>query len=298
MTRPTCLWDARAELGEGARYDPVAHALWWVDILGQRIFRLDLSSGEKTSWPTPETVGCTFATARGEVLALFRHSLVRLDPSSGAFTTVVTFGDEPPANRFNDGCIGPDGCLWAGSMDFDCIKPTGALYLVRPDGDISVADHGYVVTNGPAISADGKRLYVNETMGGKIYCFDRDPTTNALGNKRLFAQLKDGEGLPDGLCVDMDGGVWVALVTGGRVRRYSSAGVIDVEITLPTPIVTSVAIGGRERRTLFITTGRILMDDDALAAHPLSGGLFSVEIEHEGCMLNSFGQAALPAGAR
>jgi D-xylonolactonase len=278
----TCLWNAQAELGEGARYDPDAHALWWVDILGRRIFRLDLDTGERRIWETPETVGCTFASDDGTVLALLRHSLVKLDPATGAFATVLEFPDEPTENRFNDGCVGPDGVLWAGSMDFDCIKPTGALYRVAPDGAASVADRGYIVVNGPAISADGARLYVNETMGGEVYCFDRDPHTNALTNKRVFARLKEGEGLPDGLCCDADGGLWVALVTGGCVRRYTAGGDVDLEIALPTPIVTSVTIGGRARKTLFITTGRILMDAAALAAHPLSGALFCIDIAHEG----------------
>lgn len=286
---PRCIWDAKAELGEGVRYDAVRDAVWWVDILGQKIFRIDLATGEKRIWPTPEPVGCTFPARDGGVLALFRHSIVKLDESTGTFETLLSFPDEPASNRFNDGTVGPDGCIWAGSMDFDFQQPTGSLYLVRPDLTAGRMDTGYIVANGPVISPGGWRLYANETMKGEIFCFDRNPRTNQLSNKRLFAKIAEADGLPDGLCTDDDGGVWVALVTGGRVRRYGANGDIDLEIALPSPTVTSVTLGGKGGRTLFVTTGRILMDEPTLTAHPLSGGLFSVAVPRAAAKSFAFG---------
>ncbi|MEX3007874.1 SMP-30/gluconolactonase/LRE family protein [Hoeflea sp. TYP-13] len=283
-----CLWEAGAELGEGVRYDPDEDAVWWVDILGQKIFRLDLQTGDRRTWETPETVGCTIQRENGDVLALLRHTIARLDMQSGSFDTVVAFPQEPAANRFNDGAVSPDGRLWVCSMDFDFQEPTGMLYHLGRDLQPVVADEGYTVANGPAFSPDGSKLYVNETMKGEIFVCDCDPSTGALSGKKLFAKLEEGEGLPDGICVDADGGLWVAVVTGGRVRRYLPNGNIDMEIEVPSPTVTSVGFGGRANRTLFITTGTILMDEETLARHPLSGSLFAIEVPHEGLEMPAF----------
>lgn len=290
MNKVQCLWEAKAQLGEGARYDAERDAIWWVDILGQKIFCLDLQSGEKRTWETPETVGCTYPRQNGDVLALFRHSIVKLDQATGDFETLVTFADEPAQNRFNDGMIGPDGRLWACSMDFDFQEPTGKLYHLGSDLTPVEADEGYIVANGPAFSPDGTKLYINETMKGEIFVCDLDPSSGRLSNKTLFAQLPEGDGLPDGICVDSDGGLWVAVVTGGKVRRYLPNGEIDAEIDVPSPTVTSVGFGGRENRTLFITTGTILMDDETLARHPLSGSLFCVDVPQRGLETPAFNE--------
>lgn len=288
MSEVRCLWEAKAQLGEGARYDPDRDAIWWVDILGQKIFCLDLQSGEKWIWNTPETVGCTYQRQNGDVLALFRHSIVRLDEAADTFETLVAFPDEPAQNRFNDGMVGPDGRLWACSMDFDFQEPTGKLYHLGHDLRPVEADDGYIVANGPAFSPDGTKLYINETMKGEIFVCDLDPSSGKLSGKRLFAKLAEGEGLPDGICVDSDGGLWVAVVTGGRVRRYLPNGEIDIEIDVPSPTVTSVGFGGQDNKTLFITTGTILMDEETLARHPLSGSLFCVDVPHQGLDVPAF----------
>jgi xylono-1,5-lactonase len=277
MAKIECIWDAKAELGEGVRYDAATQELWWVDILGQKIFCLDLSSGKRHEWPTPETVGCTLPDGKGGVLALFRHSLVRLDRATGQFEHVLGFKDEPANNRFNDGTVAPDGSLWLGSMDFDFTAASGKLYRVILGKDPVIADSNYIVVNGPAISPDSTQLYVNETMKGQIFSFDMNPSTGEISNKSLFVQFAEGKGLPDGIHVDRQGRLWVAVVTGSVVQRYLSNGKLDTEIKMPSPIVTSVCIGPDDN-TLFVTTGRILMDEATLAAHPLSGGLFKVTL--------------------
>ncbi|WP_136660479.1 SMP-30/gluconolactonase/LRE family protein [Nitratireductor sp. XY-223] len=276
MSEPKCIWQAEAELGEGVRYDPATNEIWWVDILGQKIFCLNLATGRKETWQTPETVGCTVAHGNGDVLALFRRSIVRLDRPTGNFETVVEFPQEPAQNRFNDGVVAPDGSLWVCSMDFDFTEPTGCLYRVAPDLSVEKKDDGYIVANGPAFSGDGRTMYVNETMKGEIYRFDHDPQTGALASKTLFVKFNEGDGLPDGICVDAEGDLWAAVVTGGCVRRFGTDGALREEIALPSPIVTSVGFGGAGLDELYVTTGRILMEPDVLAAHPLSGSLFAL----------------------
>lgn len=280
MSKITCLWDARAELGEGVRYDAIRNEVWWVDILGQKIFCLAIHNGKKRQWSTPETVGRTFSRHKDEVLALFKNSIVRFNIEKNNFETLLNFPSEPNNNRFNDGILAPDGSLWVGSMDFDCKKSTGNLYRVSNDlKQIEVKDTSYIVLNGPAFTSKGNKLYVNETILGEIYSYDVDPKTNDIFNKKLFSKLSEDEGLPDGICVDSKDRLWVALAKGGGVRRYLDDGSIDLEINLPSPIITSVCIGGTDNNTLFVTTGRILMNKEMLKKYPLSGGLFSIDIK-------------------
>lgn len=289
MAEVRCIWEAQAELGEGVTYFSDENAVWWVDILGQRVFRIDLTTGAREQWATPETVAFVTKRASGGMLLLLKSSLCALNRKTGEISPYLEFETEPDGNRFNDGCVDAKGRLWLGSMDFDFQEPTGFLYRVEPNKQIVTEDHGYVVLNGPAFSPDGATLYANETMKGQIFAFDCDPDTGSLDNKRLFAQVGENDGLPDGLTVDSEGGIWVALVTAGKVRRYLPDGTIEREIAVPSPTVTSVCLGGADMKTLFITTGRILMDEDVLAKHPSSGSLFAVDVEIAGQQAVMFG---------
>lgn len=214
---------------------------------------------------------------------------MRLNEDDGSFETVLEFAAEADNNRMNGGVVGPDGSIWAGSMDFDFQVAIGALYRVVADMQVTLVDPQYIVVNGPAFSPDGTKLYVNETMKGEIYRFDVDPLDQSLSGKTVFARFAEGEGRPDGICVDAEGGLWVAAVTSGKVRRYLPDGSIGTEIKVPCPTVTSAALGGAEGSTLFITTSRILMDEETLAAHPLSGGLFSIKVDQRAAPSRPFG---------
>jgi len=282
MSKIECIWERPSLLGEGVRYDERRNSVWWVDILGQRIMHLRLSDGFRQEWETPTTVGTTFAGSDGEVLVLLRDCVARFDPVLGTYFPLISFESEPASNRFNDGMVGPDGTIWVGSMDYDFQQPTGMIHSISPSGNTTLRDKGYTVVNGPALSHDGKKLFINDTMNGAIFCYDRDPLTNDLHTKRLFAQIEPSDGLPDGICTDIAGGVWVALVTGGKARRYLPTGQIDFDIKLPSPIVTSVGFGGKDRSTLFVATGRILMTEADLGNYPLSGSLFRIPTDFEG----------------
>jgi sugar lactone lactonase YvrE len=192
-----------------------------------------------------------------------------------------------PGNRLNDAAVDARGRLWFGSMHFDAEEPTGSLYRLDPDGTLAVADRGYRVTNGPAFSPCGRVLYHNDTVAGLVLAFDLDEESGAVSNRRVFASLGPGEGLPDGMAVDAAGHVWVACATGGAVHRYHPSGRLLERVLVPSPVVTSVAFGGPSLSTLFATTARIMMSDRDLVAWPLSGALFAFETD-------AVGQAAPP----
>ena len=155
-------------------------------------------------------------------------------------------------------------------MDDLEVNPTGWLYRIDPDWSYSKWDGPYKVTNGPAITNDGKTLYHVDTFGPCIYAFDKNDD-GSLSNRRLFAELKPGEGGADGLTVDDENAVWLAHWGGSRITRFLPDGTIDGILEMPVPQVTSCAFGGPDRNLLFITTAARNLD---LNEFPLAGGVF------------------------
>jgi len=125
-------------------------------------------------------------------------------------------------------------------------------------------------------------MYHNETSSGQIFIFDFDVDSGEIRNKRLFRQFKTNEGLPDGMCVDTDACIWVAHFSGARVTRYAPDGRALQTIELPTSMVTSCAFGGRDFRTLFITTATVALNPQQLEEQPLAGALFAIQVETPG----------------
>jgi sugar lactone lactonase YvrE len=175
--------------------------------------------------------------------------------------------------RSNDATVDPSGRLWFGTMDLGLHLPTGQVHVfdgaaVRPVGGQCP------ITNGPAVSPDGKTLYHVDTLAGKIWAFDIS-AREQLVDGRLFASIDLDEGYPDGVTVDAEGGVWVALWGGWSVRRYSSTGELLMKVAIPCSQVTKIAFGGEDLRTAFVTTARIGLSDEDLRKQALAGGLFA-----------------------
>jgi sugar lactone lactonase YvrE len=168
-----------------------------------------------------------------------------------------------------------NGRYWAGSMDDEGVLETGSLY--RLDGDLSVhkIDSSYIIDNGPVFSKDNKTMYHTDSIKKIIYAFDLDAQGNSA-NKRNFVQLEDEtDGNPDGMTVDSEDCLWLCHFGGSRVTRYSPEGQILQVIPMPVPNITSCTFAGSNLETLYITTARLHMTEEALAAHPLAGSLFS-----------------------
>jgi sugar lactone lactonase YvrE len=186
---------------------------------------------------------------------------------------------DQPGNRFNDGHVGADGALWFGSMDDAENRPSGALY--RFDGAaVARMDEGYIITNGPAVSPDGRTLYHTDTLDKRIHAFDL-ALDGGLSNKRLFVELRDG-GYPDGMAVDAAGHLWVATFGGWRIDRFDAAGRKVGEVRFPCANVTKLAFGGDDLCTVYATTARKGLSAEELAAQPLAGGLFTFRVETPG----------------
>ncbi|RPK40319.1 L-arabinolactonase [Streptomyces sp. ADI92-24] len=253
-----------AALGEGPTWDPATGRLIWVDILSARIHTYDPATGRRTVMVTEQHVGAAKPRAGGGLVVNLRDGIGLYD-ADGAFRWLVH--DAEPGRRGNDAAVAPDGALWAGTMRYDDSEVGGSLTRVAPDGTATRVLPLVACSNGTGWSPDGRLMYYIDTPTRRIDVFDVDG--EQVVNRRPFATVEEGAGFPDGLTVDAEGAVWVALWDGAALRRYTADGTLERTVELPVRRPTSCAFGGRELRDLYISTARGGLD----APHPLSGSL-------------------------
>jgi D-xylonolactonase len=273
----------RSRLGEGPLWSERDNAVYWVDILGQRLRRLSLASGEVSGWDMPEPVGWVIEReAAPSFIAGLSSGFVELllDP-----LVIRPIGNpEPhlPANRMNDAKADPKGRIWAGTMAADCTGMDGSLYRLDPDRTWARVDGPYGIANGPAITADGKMLYHTDTARRSIYRFEvRDDGT--LGERQLRMRFEKDWGSPDGMTLDAEDGLWVAHWGGGRVSRFSPEGKLERSIELPASQITSCTFAGSDLDRMFVTSAADGVDE------PHAGMLFEVDPGCRGLPTLAFG---------
>jgi len=281
-----CVWPVAAVLGEGPVWSAVDGRLWFVDIKGNRIHCYDETTRRTRSVETPEFAAFVFRDRRGGMLCGLRSGLYRFDPAGARFEPVVKVEADLPGNRLNDGCVDAEGRLWFGTMDNAHEQATGSLYRFA-HGSLERMDPGYVITNGPALSPDGRVLYHVDTFNQRVHSFDVDPQ-GRLSGKRAFLALSEPDVYPDGPVVDSQGNVWIAMWGGWGVRCYSPRGELLRSIRLPVSQCTKAAFGGADMRTLYITSASIGLSDEQRAAQPLAGALFRVRVDVPGLPANEF----------
>ncbi|MFO6419856.1 SMP-30/gluconolactonase/LRE family protein [Hylemonella sp. W303a] len=270
--RPDCIWPLAATLGEGVVWHAQQGAVYFVDIKQRQLHRFDTLTGARRSWDAPGQIGFALPHVRGGLVCGVQGGLHHFDARSGTFTLCLPVEVDRPGNRLNDGYVDADGALWFGSMDDAEADASGALYRVGVDGQLSVRDSGYVITNGPVCSPDGATLYHNDTLQRVVHAFDLG-AEGLLSRKRVFVRIA-GTGYPDGMAVDRQGCLWVALFGGGRIERYAPDGGLLGAVHFSCSNITKLAFGGGDLRTVYVTTARKGLDDAALARQPLAGGLF------------------------
>ncbi|MBD0417664.1 SMP-30/gluconolactonase/LRE family protein [Streptomyces sp. TRM S81-3] len=264
----TCEVAVRAEaaLGEGPTWDAEAGRLLWVDILGSRVHTFDPASGRRTVRTTEQHVGAAKPRAGGGLVLNLRDGIGLLDPDD-SFRWLHR--ETVPGRRANDAAVAPDGSLWAGTMRYDEAPGGGTLSRVTGEGTVETVLDDVAVSNGTGWSPDGRLMYYIDSPTRRIDVFAYDADAGRIGDRRPLAGIEDGAGFPDGLTVDADGCVWVALWDGAAIRRYTPDGTLDRVIELPVPRVTACAFGGADLTDLYVTTARTGLD----APHPLSGSL-------------------------
>jgi D-xylonolactonase len=276
---PRNIWSVECELGEGPVW--ADGALWFVDIKKRKIHRCDAAGGDRRSWDAPEQIGFLLPAEGGGFVAGLESGLHHFDPETGSFRLIVEVEPGIPTNRLNDGVVDPSGRLWFGTMDNGESAPTGSFYSYFQGELRHSGISGIPITNGPAVSPDGRILYWIDTVGRTMHAADI-AADGSLGPSRPLVTIAEGEGFPDGPTVDAEGAIWISLYWGGAARRYSPAGALLETIAFPVSNITKIAFGGADLRTAFATTARQGIKPEDLGKQPEAGALFAFEVDVPG----------------
>lgn len=282
LIEPRLIWPVEALLGEGPAWFPDEAMLRFVDIKRGRLHgytpateaRQTVDMGGQPSFVVPADDGTLIVGTNGRLLSVDR---------GGQIARPIADVAMPTHNRTNDATVDCNGRLWFGTMDDGERQPTGAIWCFDR-GTLTYAGGEAVVTNGPAVTSDGRTLY-HVDSGSRIIWRCTIGDEARLVDQTAFLRLTKGDGHPDGIVLDSDDCLWVALWDGWGVRRYSPAGELLLTVTLPCARVTKIAFCGPDLRTAYVTTARVGLDAAALARQPLAGGLFAFEAPVAGNVL-------------
>ncbi|HWK28573.1 MAG TPA: SMP-30/gluconolactonase/LRE family protein [Solirubrobacter sp.] len=275
---------AADELGECPVWRADAQDLLRVDINGPAI----VAAGRRRRLPAP--VGFALPARDGGLVAGVGLDLVRLADLDAAPERRARIG-EAHVNRFNDAACDAHGRLWAGTMSTTRVAGTAALYRVEADSPPAPAIAGATISNGLGWSLDETRMYYIDSVTQRVDALDFDAERGRLGRRRAFAHVEPDDGLPDGLCVDAEGGVWVALFGGGAIRRYLPSGRLDAHVPLPVSCPTSLAFGGPGLDELYVTSSRHRLTAAQRAAEPAAGSLLRLRPGVTGRLTHAFAGA-------
>jgi sugar lactone lactonase YvrE len=261
-------------LGEGPVWDERAQELYFVDIMGERVHGWRPAERAHRSFPVGRPVGAAVLREDGGLVLAAHDAFFLVEADGSGLRPFGAVSIDAKSVRFNDGKVDPWGRFVAGTMDWQHKNPVASLYMLSGDGSVNTLLEDVVISNGLAWPADGRTLYYIDTPRLSLDAFDLDPETGKLSGRRVIAEFAD-DAHPDGMAIDDEGYLWVALWGGSRVERIDPAtGRRLATIHLPTSHVSSVAFGGPHLDDLFITTAKEDLPPALLAAEPHAGDLF------------------------
>jgi len=266
--------DAHAVLGEGCLWDAGAQRLIWVDITQGQVHRSDVASGRTESTSVGQHVGAVALRRDKPGLALALRDGYGLLTDAGV-EIIAPVCAENPKVRMNDGKPDRAGRFWAGTMAYDQAPGAGTLYRLDADRTATTMLQGVTISNGLDWTPDDRLMYYIDTPTHRVDAFAFDAERGLLGERRPVVEIPRGEGSPDGMTLDADGGLWVAHWGGSRVCHYLPDGRLDCEVLLPVSQVSCCCFGGPDLDTLFITTASSGLSPEQLAAEPHAGGVFA-----------------------
>jgi sugar lactone lactonase YvrE len=252
ILEPTEMLLPYAELGEGPHWDIPTQTLYWIDIPTRLVHSMDATGAHK-SWDVGLPVGAVVPRASGGLIVAGGNGFYALDTETGSVTELATTPDLPHT-RMNDGKCDRAGRFYAGSMDADEKPGRGKFYRFDTDHSVTELYDGIGISNGVGWSPDDKLMYYIDSFAYRVDVLDYDVATGQMGERRVFARLGSGELVPDGLTVDSEGGVWVAVWGGSVIQRYDADATLTSVVKLPAAHVTSCTFGGPDLTELFITT--------------------------------------------
>jgi sugar lactone lactonase YvrE len=272
MSEVEMLLDAQAVLGEGAAWHIPSQRLYWVDILGESVHIFDPASSSDRVIPVGEPVGTLAPRQTGGLILALKSGLYFMDDGSGEQEFIASPEKHLPNNRFNDGKCDPAGRFWVGTMG---APGTGNLYRLDTDLHVNLVLDRITTSNGLTWSPDFRTMYYTDTPTMEIWAFDFDFASGSISNRRTAVRVAVEDGKPDGMTIDTEGMLWVAMWEGWQVIRYNPINGEKLS-TIPLPVarVSSVAFGGPDLTDLYITTAHMNMPLEQRINQPYAGGLF------------------------
>jgi sugar lactone lactonase YvrE len=263
---------AQCQLGEGPVWDPDRGLLWWVDILAGHVHSIDPVSGTRTQFDAGDAVGAVGLTRTGGLVLALADGFALAGADGQDLARVPGFNIDRTTLRFNDGKPDPWGNFIAGTMAWnESGNPPGSLYRLGADGAVTELFGGVGLSNGLDWTDDQSLFYYSDTTIGRVDVFDTEPETGTLSNRRPFVDAAQ----PDGLTLDAEGCLWLAVWGSGEVRRYTPDGQLDTVIRVPAWQVSSVTFGGSDLTTLYITTAWEGLTPAERTEQPHAGDIFA-----------------------
>ncbi|RIV81094.1 SMP-30/gluconolactonase/LRE family protein [Aurantiacibacter xanthus] len=278
MTPPVeVLLETGALLGEGVVWDHTRAALWFVDIKRHQLWHCDPASGEHWHAEAPGQIGWALPAEGGLLLCGLADGLYTFDPASRSFELLTRLPEEPSHNRLNDACTDPWGRVWFGSMDDGESAASGRFYLFDRGEVRAMGPAGITITNGPAVSPAGDRIYFTNTLAQTITVAELGPS--GLGDVRPFVDVGAlfPHAYPDGPVVDSEGCLWSGLYNGGGIARFDPDGRLLDFWAMPVRDITKMAFGGEDMTTAFVTTATKNLAPEERDDWPVAGHLLSFE---------------------
>jgi sugar lactone lactonase YvrE len=262
-------------LGEGPVWDAGEENLYWVDIARHEINACGSDGENHRVIDTGQSVGAVALHSKGKLLAALAQGFATVNLSNGSKEWICNPVEDVPGNRFNDGKCDPSGRFWAGTMNTQGIKEAGNLYTLQVDGSIALKLKGVSVSNGMAWSPGGRYFYFIDTATGTVVAFDFDAASGSIRNQRTVVRIPPEMGKPDGMTIDTEGMLWVALWDGWSICRWNPfTGALLCRIMLPVARITSCTFGGKDLRDMYVTSASLGLTDAQQKEQPLAGSVF------------------------
>jgi len=289
MSVTRCVIDANAALGETPVWSVAENRLYWIDCIAGAIHSYDPIAAEDSLVPIEVEgyLGAISLRAEGGLLLLAGKALWTLDAGSTTPRRLAGVEEDMTDNLVNDGKCDPAGRFWFGTMHAAESEASGALYRLE-GAEVTKVDQGFICANGMGWSPDGKTFYLVDMMPGQVLAYDYDPSNGTALNRRTLFSIPASEGMPDGLCVDIEGGIWVAHWDGWRISRWSPEGHRLQTLEVPVQRPTCPIFGGPDLGTLYLTSSAADLPTESLARGPLAGALFAIDAGVRGVPIAEF----------
>ncbi|WP_173916713.1 SMP-30/gluconolactonase/LRE family protein [Halobacillus sp. Marseille-Q1614] len=275
--------NSQSTLGEGPCWDPENQHFYWVDILEKKIHRLDTVTKEREEITLESYVGAAALKQNGGLIVALMTGLYELNWNSKSLHLIEDPESNLPGNRFNDGKCDPYGRFWAGTMDAEENKTSGALYCLDVNGELRKKIDNVGISNGITWSPDHKIMYFIDTPTGKVVKYDYCLKTGEISSPIPVITFPDDVGFPDGMTIDTEGMLWIAHYSGGGVSRWNPETGEQLNfISVPAVNVTSCTFGGKNIDELYVTTARKDMNEEQLSQYPYAGGVFKIKTTVKG----------------